>query len=70
MSLQVDRSHEAVKLPGAEVALLVAFDDTDEDVIPGVGRGRPNSEDLGGGDDVGLEAELVVCDAQGGGLTV
>lgn len=70
LSLQVDRSREAVKLPGTEVAFFIAFDDTDEDVIPGVGWGRPNSEDLGGGDDVGLEAELVIRDAQGGGLTV
>lgn len=70
LSLQVDGACETVQLPGAEVALLVAFDDADDDVVAGIGRGRSDSEDLGGNDDVGLEAELVVRDADGGVLTV
>lgn len=64
LPLQVDGPHEAVELPGAEEALLVASDDADEDVIPGVGRRRPDAEDLRGRDGVGLEAQLVVGDAQ------
>lgn len=64
LPLQVDGSHEAVELPGAEEALMVASDDADEDVIPGVGRRRPDAEDLRGSDGVGLEAELVVGDAE------
>lgn len=63
LSLQVDGACETVQLPGAEVALLVALDDPDEDVIAGIGGGWSDSEDLGGSDDVGLEAELVVRDA-------
>lgn len=62
--LQVHGSHEAVELPGAEVAVVVASDDADEDVIPGVGRRRPDAEDLSRSDNVGLEAELVVGDAE------
>lgn len=68
--LQVDGARKAVQLPGAEVALLVALDDADDDVIAGVGGRRADAEDLGGNDDVGLEAELVVRDADGGVLTV
>lgn len=64
LPLQVDGSHEAVELPGAEVAVLVASQDANEDVIAGVGRRRPDAEDLSGSDDVGLIAELVVGDAQ------
>lgn len=70
LSLQVDGAREAVQLPGAKVALLVALDDADDDVVAGVSGGRSDSEDLGGGDDVGLEAELVVRDADRGLLTV
>lgn len=66
LPLQVDGPREAVELPGAEVAVLVASQDADEDAIPGVGRRRPDAEDLSRGDDVGLEAELVVGDAQRG----
>lgn len=70
MSLQVDGTRETVQPPGAEVALLIALNDADDDVIARVGRGWSNSEDLGRNDDVGLEAELVVRDADGGVLTV
>lgn len=68
--LQVYGAREAVHLSGAEVALLVAFGDADDDVVAGVSRGRSDPEDLGGDDDVGLEAELVVRDADGGLLAV
>lgn len=64
LPLQVDGPHEAAELPGAEVALVVAAHHADEDVIAGVGRRRADAEDLSGSDDVGLEAELVVGDAQ------
>lgn len=64
LPLQVDGPRVAVELPGAEVALVVAPKDAHEDVIARVGRRRPDAEDLSGGDDVGLEAELVVADAQ------
>lgn len=70
LSLQVDGACETVQLPGAEVALLIALDDADEDVIARICGGWSDSEDLGGSDDVGLEAELVVRDADGGVLTV
>lgn len=63
LPLQVDGACETVQLPGAEVALLVALDDADDNLISRVGRGWSDSEDLGGNDDVGLEAELVVRDA-------
>lgn len=70
LSLQVDGAREAVELPGAEVALLIALDDADDNMITRVGRGWSDSEDLGRNDDVGLEAELVVCDAYRGVLAV
>lgn len=70
LPLQVDGAREAVELPGAKVAVFVASDDADDDMVAGVGGGRSDSEDLGGNDDVGLEAELVVRDADRGGLTV
>lgn len=70
LSLQVDSACETVQLPGAEVALLVALDDADDDLISGVGWRRSDSEDLGGNDDVGLEAELVVRNAGRRVLTV
>lgn len=70
LSLDVDSACETVKLPGAEVALLIALDDTDGDVIARIGWRWSNSEDLGRNDDVGLEAELVMCDACRGVLTV
>ncbi len=70
LSLQVDGSRETVQLPGAEETLLIALDDADDDVIAGKGGRWSNSEDLGGDDDVGLEAEVVVCDTNGGVLTV
>lgn len=70
LSLQVDGSREAVQLSSAEVTLLVAFDDADDNVVAGVGGGRSDSEDLCRNNDVGLEAELVIRDADGGVLTV
>lgn len=70
LSLQVDCAREAVQLSGAEVALLVASDDADDDVVARVGGGWSDSEDLSRDDDVGLEAELVVRDADGRVLTV
>lgn len=70
LSLQIDSACETVQLPGAEVALFVALDDADEDVITGIGGGWSDSEYLGRGNDVGLEAELVVRDADRGILTV
>ncbi len=39
LSLQVDCAREAVQLPGAEVALLIAPDDADDNVIAREGRG-------------------------------
>lgn len=70
MPLQVDGAHEAVKLPGAEVTLLVALGDADDDLVARVGRRGPDAEDLGWDDDVGLEAELVVRDPHRSVLTV
>lgn len=70
LSLQVDSACEAVQLAGAEVALLVALNDADDYVVTRVGGGRSYSEDLCRNDDVGLEAELVVRDANGGVLTI
>lgn len=64
LSLQVDGACEAVELPGAEVALLIAFCDADGDVITRVGGRWSDPEDLSRNDDVGLEAELVVCDTE------
>lgn len=65
LPLQVDGAGEAVELPGAEVAFLVAFDDAEDDLISRVGGRRADPEDLGRSDDVGLKAELVVGDADG-----
>lgn len=70
LSLQEDSACVAVQLPGAEVALLVAPYDADDDMVARVGRGRSDSKDLGWDDDVGLEAELVVGDPQRRVLTV
>lgn len=70
LSLEVDGAGEAAHLAGVEVTLLVAFGDADGDVVAGVGGGRSYSEDLGRDDAVGLEAELMVRDADGQVLTV
>lgn len=70
LSMQVHGASVGVQLPGAEVVLLVALRDADDDVVPRVGWGRSDAEDLGGDDDVGLEAEVVVGDSQGSVLTV
>lgn len=64
LPLQVHGPRERVELAGAEVVLLVAAGDADDDVVAGV-RGRgPDAEDLGRDDDVGLKAQLVVGDSQ------
>lgn len=68
--MQVHGARVGVQLPGAEVVLLVPLRDADDDVVPRVGRGRSDAEDLGGDDDVGLEAEVVVGDSQRSVLTV
>lgn len=52
------------------MTLLVALGDADGDVVTGVGGGGADSEDLGGDDDVGLEAQLVVGDPHRGVLAV
>lgn len=70
LSLQVDGSREAVEFPGAEITLLVALYDADDDLIAGVGGRRADPEDLCGRDDVGLEAEMVIGDADRRALTV
>lgn len=70
LPLQVHGAGVGVELPRAEVVVLVALRDGDDDVVPRV-RGRgPDAEDLSGDDDVGLEAEVVVGDSEGGVLAV
>ena len=68
--VQVHRSSVGVQLPRAKVVLLVALGDADDDVVSGVGGGGAYTEDLGGDEDVGLEAQVVVGDPQRGVLTV
>lgn len=69
LSLQEDGAREAVYLTGAEVSFLIALNDAEDYVVARVGGGRSYPEDLRGNDDVGLKAELVVRDADGGILT-
>lgn len=64
LPVQVHGARVRVELPGAEVVLLVALRDGHDDVVPRVGGGGSDPEDLGGDDDVGLEAEVVVGDPQ------
>lgn len=64
LALQVDGAGVRVQLPGAEVAVLVAAADADDDVVTGVGGTRTHAEDEGWDDDVSLEAQLVVRDPQ------
>lgn len=70
LSVEVDGARVGVQLPGAEVVLLVALRDGDDDVVSGVGGRRSDAEDLSRDDDVGLEAEVVVGDSQRGVLAV
>lgn len=63
LALQVDGAGVRVQLPGAEVAVLVAAADADDDVVAGVGGRRTHAEDERRDDDVDLEAELVVGDS-------
>lgn len=70
LSLQEDGARVSVQFPGAEEALLVSSDDADGDVVSGVTGRRSDPENLGGNDDVGLEAELIVCDPDRRVLTV
>lgn len=68
--MQVHGARVGVELAGAEVVLLVALRDGHDDVVPRVRRGGSDPEDLSRDDDVGLEAEVVVGDSQGGVLAV
>jgi len=70
LAVQVHGARVGVQLPGAEVVLLVALRDAHDDVVSRVGRGGSDAEDLSGDDDVGLEAEVVGGDPQGGRLTL
>lgn len=70
LPLQVHGAGVGVELPRAEVVVLVALRDADDYVVPRVRGGGPDAEDLSGDDDVGLEAEVVVGDSEGGVLTV
>lgn len=68
LSVQVHGAHVTVELAGAEVALVIALGDPDDDVVARVSWGGAYPEDLCGHNDVGLEAELVVGDAHWGVL--
>lgn len=70
LPVQVHGARVGVQLPGAEVVFLIPLRDGDDDIVPGVGRGGSDAEDLSGDDDVGLEAEVVVGDSQGRVLTL
>lgn len=65
LAVQVHGARVGVELAGAEVVLLVPLGDADDHVVAGVCGGGADAEDLGGDDDVGLEAEVVVGDSQG-----
>ena len=68
--MQVHGARVGVQLPGAEVVFLVSTRDAHDDVVPRVGGGGSDAEDLSWDDDVGLEAEVVVGDSQRGVLTL
>lgn len=68
--MQIHGPREAVELPRAEVAFLVSARDADDDVVARVGGRGSDAEDLSWDDDVGLEAQLVVRDAQRHGLAL
>lgn len=60
--MHVDGAGVRVQFSGAEVALLIAPVDGDDNVVSRVGRRGADAEDLSGNDDVGLKAQLVVGD--------
>lgn len=70
LSMQVHGARVGVQLPRAEVVLLVSLRDAHDDIVSRKRRGRSDTEDLSGDDDVGLEAQVVVGDSQGRVLTV
>lgn len=70
LAVQVHGTRVGIQLSGAEVVVFISLGDADDNVVPGVSRGRSNTEDLGRNDDVGLEAEVVVGDSQRRGLTL
>lgn len=70
LPLQVHGAGVGVQLPRAEVVVLVALRDADDDVVPRVRWGGSDTEDLSGDDDVGLEAEVVVGDSERRVLTL
>lgn len=70
LPLQVHGAGVGVQLAGAEVVLLVATGDADDDAVPRVGGRWPDAEDQSWDDDVGLEVQLVVGDPQRHVLTL
>lgn len=64
LAVQVDGARVGVELARAEVVPFVAPRDADDDVVSGVGRRWPDTEDLCRYDGVCLEAQLVVGDPQ------
>lgn len=64
LSVQVHGTRVRVQLAGAEVVFLIPLRDGDDDVVTRVCRGGSDAEDLGGDDNVGLEAEVIVGDSQ------
>lgn len=70
LSVQVHGARVRVQLAGAEVVFLIPLRDGDDDVVTRVCRGGSDAEDLGGDDDVGLEAEVIVGDSQRRVLTL
>lgn len=70
LPVQVHCACVGIQLPRAKVVLLIALGDADDDIVPGVGGGGADAEDLGRDDDVGLEAQVVVGDPERRVLTV
>lgn len=68
--MQVHSTRVGIQLPGAEVVFLISLRDADDDIVSRVGGRGSNAEDLYRGDDVGLEAEVIVGDSQGRVLTL
>lgn len=68
--MQVHGTRVGVQLPGAEVVFFISLRDADDNVVPRVGRGGSDAEDLRRDDDVGLEAEVVEGNSQRRVLTV
>lgn len=70
LPLQVHGARVGVQFPGAEVGSFVAVRDGHDNVVPGVGGGGADAENLSRDDDVGLEAEVVVGDSHWRVLTL